>query len=142
MGGLGSGRKSKTTDLEPEETILEGGDASPKSESKVKPKGKTPSKKFSVLEIREKIDLLFSGIAAVFGREYVYSENDFDSEAAGIVRLAEKYNMVFYALSLIDPVLVALGLFKKFNRLKSKPRAEKQKQPSENPPNVVNMARH
>lgn len=132
MGGRGSGRPPKNQDgLEPETTILGEGEQ-PDEKVKVNPKGKTTGRKFTVSEIREKIDLLFSGVAALAGREYTYQDGDFDAEAHGVVRMAEKYPVIYYALTLIDPVLVGLGLFKKFSRLGKKPKEQTEK--SQEPP--------
>lgn len=76
---------------------------------------------FSLQEVEQKLFLLFAGIAKVTGRISTFSEGDFDSEARGILRLAEKFESIYDALKFLDPVLIIIGLVTKFTSMKKVP---------------------
>ena len=80
---------------------------------------------FSLQEVEQKLYLLFAGIAKVTGRISTFGEADFDSEARGILRLAEKFEAIYDALKFLDPVLIIIGLVTKFTAMKKVPSKEK-----------------
>ena len=120
MGGTGSGRPPKNKSPE-DETFFE-----EKPITEKKPEKKATGKKFTMSEVREKIDLIFSAVARVTKRKYIYTEKDFEAEAAAVVRLAEKFPPVFHALALFDPVLLLLGFWAKFNSMDKKDQQPQQ----------------
>ena len=122
MGGTGSGRPPKNQNPE-NETFFE---EQPITEKK--PEKKATGKKFTMAEVREKIDLIFSAVARVTKRKYIYTEKDFEAEAAAVVRLAEKFPPVFHVLALFDPVLLLLGFWAKFNNMEKKEPQQTQQQ--------------
>lgn len=141
MGGSGSGRKPKTDKLEPGEIIGEDngtiiGEEPPKGARKP-PKGKAAGVK--VEEARAKINLLFSGLARLAGREYIYQETDFSAEAQGLARLAEKFTVIGYVITLLDPLFMVLSLAQKFLKMPVKKQRAKEDQAGQQSGNVVNM---
>jgi hypothetical protein len=84
-------------------------------------KSKREKISFSLQEIEQKLFLLFAGIAKVSGRINTFTEADFDSEARGILRLAEKFEAIYDALKFLDPVLIIIGLVTKFTTMKKVP---------------------
>ena len=133
MGGKGSGRPPKNREPVPEETVFAGEPASPE------PKKQSAGKKikFTVSEVKEKIFLVFAGACRITRRECEYTENDFDQEAAALIRLAEKFPVVATVLTFFDPVVLVMGIIEKFSRARVKPAPERQAEPQRG--NVVNM---
>jgi len=130
MGGPNSGRKKKEEtefDFDAETTF----DEKPITEKKTEKK--THAKKFSMGEVQEKINLVFSAVAKATKRKYSYTEKDFSAEAAALVRLTEKFPILFNALSLFDPVLLLLGFWAKYTNM------DKKDQQQQQPGNVVQM---
>jgi hypothetical protein len=84
-------------------------------------KAKREKISFSLQEVEQKLFLLFAGIAKVSGRINTFTEADFDSEARGILRLAEKFEAIYDALKFLDPVLIIIGLVTKFTAMKKVP---------------------
>lgn len=91
------------------------------------PKKKSTSKKkvskiaFTPKEVETKLDIIFKFVARISGREYNYQPKDYDQEAAGLVRLADKYEIVNTLLVIFDPLVVITGLITKFMTLKKNP---------------------
>ena len=94
----------------------------PDVEKKVQAKTKAPAKKkkgsnapaYTPGEVEKHLDIIFRLIARITGREYIYSPKDYTQEAAGLVRLAEKYGIIAAALVVFDPIIVISGLVTKF----------------------------
>lgn len=143
MGGSGSGRKPKANgDLDPGEiigdgqTVINGPDP-----IEDKPKKKKPPKVgVKADEARQKIFMLFEGLARFTGKDCSYSEGDFTAEGAGLARLADKFNMVGYVITLLDPLFIALSLAQKYFRLSRKKEAKEQANPAAGQQNnIVNI---
>jgi len=150
MGGNGSGRKSGSTSkptepdkLDPGEIIGEtGGTTIDRSEPKKKNGRPAKGLAVNVAEAKQKLNLLFGGLARILGKEYTYTENDFDAEAQAVVRLSQKFSMVSYVLTLLDPLFMALALVQKFVKLPSKKKQpEQNQQQGQQPGQVVNFQR-
>ena len=134
MGGKGSGRPPKEKEFEVD--LDEGFTSFEEKPPEKKETKKVSGKKFGVGEVQEKIYLIFSAVARVTKRKNTLTEKDFSAEAAGVVRLAEKFPIVFHALSLFDPVMVVLGLWQKFSSMDKK----QEQQPQQQQNNVLPMA--
>lgn len=81
---------------------------------------------FAAEEIAGDISNVFGAILGLLGRDNVYTEDDFATEAKGIKSACEKFEPLGKAWLLIKWASVPIGLFKKFiNAPKSqKPAAE------------------
>ncbi len=80
---------------------------------------------FSLGEVEQKLYLIFSAVAKLTKREMTYTEQDFDSEAKGIMRLSDKFDGVYDVVMALDPLMIIVGLIIKFTGLKKAPKAEK-----------------
>jgi hypothetical protein len=148
MGGTGSGRppgarnKNKQPDLDPSEIINEAGETvfkDPPPDDKPKAKGKAKAANVNQQEARQKINLLFGALARLTGRDYTYQDDDFNSEAAGLSRLAQKFPIVGYAITLMDPLFIIAGLVQKFFKLPVKQKKAQAEQPKQGQGQVVNL---
>lgn len=142
MGGLGSGRKKKDDLLDPSEIVAEdNGTVMGAEPPKTRKSGTKAKAGVKVDEARNKINLLFSGLARVFNREYPYTEADFTAEAQGLVRLSDKFSIIGYVITLLDPFFIGLSLVQKFLKMpKKKPQTQVQNdQPAQEAGNVVNF---
>jgi hypothetical protein len=144
MGGKNSGRKpgstNKQPDLEQSEIMGEGNETTfkdPPPEKDKRSHKKAPP--VNQAEARQKINLVFGAIARLLGREYTYQDADFDSEAAGLVRLGNKFSIVNYVITLMDPVFMAAGLIQKFFKLPARKQKQAQEQQPKQPGQVVNL---
>lgn len=113
-----------------EKTTIDTPDEKPKKKPAAKKKNNKIA--FTPKEIELKLDIIFKLVARITGREYEYQAKDFDQEAAGLVRLAEKYDLVNTILVMFDPVVVISGLVTKFIALKKTPGNMKDKENKEN----------
>lgn len=143
MGGSGSGRKSQNKNVldeseirgEKGETVFSEPPDQPKNSSKSK---KTKSPGVGLPEAKQKINLLFGTLARLLGRDYTYTEADYEGEAAALVRLGQKFSIVNYVITLMDPVFVVAGLIQKFLKL---PVKKAQPDQPKAPGQVVNINR-
>ena len=113
-----------------EKTTIDAPDEKPKKKPAAKKKNSKIA--FTPKEVELKLDIIFKLVARISGREYEYQAKDFDQEAAGLVRLAEKYDLVNTILVMFDPVVVISGLVTKFIALKKTPGTMKDKENKEN----------
>ncbi len=93
----------------------------PPAKKKTTKKKKSSKIAFTPKEVEIKLDIIFSFIARITGREYKYQSKDYDQEAAGLVRLADKYELVNSMLVIFDPLVVITGLVTKFLNMKKNP---------------------
>ncbi len=83
-----------------------------------KKKRKSPKvEKLKADEIAEKLDIIFSILAKIFGYQYPYTAADFEQESKAIVRLSTKFPYLSSIIELFDPVLTVLGLWIKWNKM-------------------------
>lgn len=95
--------------------------------------------KLSADEIAEKLDIIFSISAKIFGYQYRYTAADFEQESKAIVRLASKFPYLNYALSMFDPILTVLGLWIKWNKME---KIENKNEKKEAQPQVIPYSPH
>jgi hypothetical protein len=135
----GRPRKESPDNVElPEEPTM-GGETvigQPPPTVKVKQNGK-----FTTSELAEKLNILLGGAARMGGYEYQYESVHYNQEAAGLLRLIEKYPEVGKIVILFDPLLIVFGIIGKFKNLIKKKKEEKkdqnnQSQQSPPPPSV------
>lgn len=93
-----------------------------------KKKGRKPKEKLDVNEIAIKLDILFSGLSSLFKAEYKYKPNDYMEESRAIIRLNEKVPYISSAIMIFDPVIVVVGLYRKFATIMPK---KKKPEPAE-----------
>jgi len=115
-----------------EKTILE----PDVEETKPAPAKKKPAKKkkslaaFTPAEVESKLDIVCSLAARITGREYGLKPADFKQEAAALVRISEKLELVAQGLTLFDPIVIIAGITAKFmgmvRKEKTKPAAQPQ----------------
>lgn len=122
--------ENKTTIEEPDQKDK----AKVKPPAKNKKKGNSPA--YTPSEIEKMLDTILKLVAKLTGRVYEYSPKDFQQEAAGLVRLSEKYSIIATAISMFDPITVLSGLINKFINMKRTPEAvAKKEKKTVRPPN-------
>jgi len=89
---------------------------------------------YTIEEVQAKLDILIGAIARVTGAAYEYNESDYRQEAAALVRLATKFEIVSQAIALFDPILLVLGLAAKITSVFRRPKAENLDGKSETAP--------
>lgn len=100
----------------------------PVKEKKEK-KVKTKKESFSIEEIQEKLAVVFNAITFFFKIEKEYKPSDFLEEAKDIVRLSQKYTIIYTILIMLDPLFLILSLGKKIMemlKIVRKQKSEKQ----------------
>lgn len=149
MGGPGSGRKPKKK-LDPGEVISESGTTvMGEVPEEPKKKKKTPKKvKATQADYRNKIFMLFQALARLTKKECQYTEGDFTTEAAALVRITDKFPQVAYAINMLDPIFMFVSLVNKFGKMPAKKQEPKpQPKPTQGQgqthpvPNIYNMQR-
>jgi len=119
-----------------EKTILEPDAAEPAPKpAKKKPAKKKAATAFTPSEVETKLDIVCGLVARISGREYTFKTNDFKQEAAGLVRMSEKFDIVSQGLTLFDPIVIIAGLVAKFMSMPKRektPKATAQPQPAAN----------
>jgi len=112
-----------------EKTILEpdATEPAPKPAAKKKPaKKKTSAAAFTPNEVETKLDIVCGLVARISGREYNFKSSDFKQEAAGLVRMSEKFELVAQGLTLFDPIVIIAGLVAKFMSMPKREKTPKQ----------------
>lgn len=116
------GPYKKKGDIDPDTgTVIQNSEPTPKKKTASRSKGLT------IDEVKSKLDLIFRPLAGFAGKEYHYSADDYQQEAAGIVRLAQKFEFIESIIGLFDPVVVVAGLVMKFIDMKDRPEKAKAK---------------
>jgi hypothetical protein len=119
-----------------EKTVLEPDAAEPAPKpAKKKPAKKKAATAFTPGEVETKLDIVCGLVARISGREYTFKANDFKQEAAGLVRMSEKFDIVSQGLTLFDPIVIIAGLVAKFMSMPKREKAPKstaQPQPAAN----------
>lgn len=105
-----------------------------------KKKRKAPKvEKLVADEIAEKLNIIFSILAKIFGYQYPYTAADFEQESKAIVRLSTKFPFLSSIIALFDPVLTVLGLWIKWNKMK---KVENKNEKKEAQPQVIPYSPH
>jgi hypothetical protein len=119
----------ETTVLEPDAT-----EPTPKKTAVKKPtKKKATAAAFTPAEVESKLDIVCGLVARISGRDYTYKPSDFKQEAAALVRLSEKFDLVAQGLTLFDPIVIIAGLVAKFMSMAKREKTPKQPTPAPAP---------
>jgi hypothetical protein len=115
-----------------ETTIIPPDEKKTRAKPKAKAKSKAPA--ITPKEVGDKLHIIMQLVAKVSGRNYEYTTKDWDQEAAGLVRLSEKYEVVAMVVNLFDPLMVLAGLITKFTSMDKIPGAGIKKLSVKQPP--------
>lgn len=105
-----------------------------KSPAKSRSRAKSKAPAITPKEVGEKLHLIMQLGAKLSGRKYAYNPKDWDQEAAGLVRLADKYEIVATVVNLFDPMMILAGIITKFTNMEKIPGAG-IKRPGKEQPN-------